>query len=161
MFFGHLSFKLYSLVQSLHFSTHASSKQNSQRQNMVNFYSIKHRKFNLHFFCCSVYMQKLIHKNLYQICMTRDSDSSPTWLSHFYSDSDSDWLEPPCTMTRTQTLEAKTILKLSNDYLMWRNSLEIILKCLNNNFNKNSLYTSYNRNGAESVKSNVCGLDLI
>ena len=41
MLFGHLSFKLYSLVQSLHFSTHASSKQNSQRQNMVNFYSIK------------------------------------------------------------------------------------------------------------------------
>ena len=32
-----------------------SSKQNSQRQNMVNFYSIKHRKFNLRFFCCSVY----------------------------------------------------------------------------------------------------------
>ena len=36
-----LSFKLYSLVQSLHFSTHASSKQNSQRQNTVNFYSIE------------------------------------------------------------------------------------------------------------------------
>ena len=56
MFFGHLSFKL---VQSLHFSTHASRKQNSQRQNMVNFYSIKHRKFNLRFFCCSVYMRAL------------------------------------------------------------------------------------------------------
>ena len=52
-----LSFKLYSLVQSLHFSTHASSKQNSQRQNMVNLYSIKHRKFNLRFFCCSVYIE--------------------------------------------------------------------------------------------------------
>ena len=45
----------YSLVQSLHFSTHASSKQNSQRQNMVKFYSIKHRKFNLRFLCYSVY----------------------------------------------------------------------------------------------------------
>ena len=61
MFFGHLSFKLYSLVQSLHFSTHASSKQNSQRQNMVNFYSIKHRKFYLRFFCCSVYFKKKGH----------------------------------------------------------------------------------------------------
>ena len=39
-----------------YFSTHASSKQNSQRQNMVNFYSIKHRKFNLRFFFCSVYI---------------------------------------------------------------------------------------------------------
>ena len=36
--------------------THASSKQISQRQNMVNFYSIKHRKSNLRFFCCSVYL---------------------------------------------------------------------------------------------------------
>ena len=49
-------FNLYSLVQSLHFATHASSKQNSQRRNMVNFDSIKHRKFNLRFFCCSVYI---------------------------------------------------------------------------------------------------------
>ena len=45
------------LVQSLHFSTHASSKQNSQRQNMVKFYSIKHRKFNLRLLCCSVYLK--------------------------------------------------------------------------------------------------------
>ena len=51
-----MSFKLYSLVQSLHFSTHASSKQKKTRQNMVNFYSIKHRKFNLCFICCSVYI---------------------------------------------------------------------------------------------------------
>ena len=63
MFFGHLSFKLYNLVKPLHFSTHASSKQNSQRQNMVNFYSIKHRKFNLRFFCCSVYFVQKIWSN--------------------------------------------------------------------------------------------------
>ena len=44
-----------SLDICLKFSTHASGKQNSQRQNMVNFYSIKHHKFNLRFFCCSVY----------------------------------------------------------------------------------------------------------
>ena len=29
---------VFQTVQSLHFSTHASNKQNSQRQNMVNFY---------------------------------------------------------------------------------------------------------------------------
>ena len=59
MFFGHLSFKLYSLVQSLHFSTHASCKQNSQRQNMVNFYSVKHRKFNLRFFAVLYTMESI------------------------------------------------------------------------------------------------------
>ena len=63
MLFGHLSFKLYSLVQSLHFSTHASSKQNSQRQNMVNFYSIKHQQFLFAFLLLfSIYISILIQK---------------------------------------------------------------------------------------------------
>ena len=61
--FNHITtknFKLYSLVQSLHFFTHAPSMQNSQRQNMVKLYSIKHRRFNLRFFCCSVYLGLII-----------------------------------------------------------------------------------------------------